>query len=154
AAVLTIVACVFEPLNAADPLPRTALLEWPEEDLSGRMMDGAHRFVQAQIVEAHKNRRRFWNYDTSSPLAWERTIKANRERLSAILGAAEPRLTPRMERFGDDASPALVAETSHYRIYQVRWPVLEGVFGEGLLVQPRGDLKAHLVIVPDCNQIP
>src|SRR5690242_5300866 len=35
----------------ADPLPRTAALEWPEEDLSSRLMDGAHRFVEREIAE-------------------------------------------------------------------------------------------------------
>ena len=28
-----------------DPLPQTAALDWPEEDLSGRLMDGAHRLT-------------------------------------------------------------------------------------------------------------
>jgi dienelactone hydrolase len=141
-------------LAAAEPFPDTAPLDWTEEDLSGRMMDGAHRFVEAQIAQASKNRSRFWNHDASSPTAWDRSVQTNRERLAVILGATAPRPKPTMERFGDDAAPALVAETSHYRIYQVRWPVLDGVFGEGLLVQPRGEVKAHLVVVPDCNQIP
>ena len=35
--------------------------------------------------------------------------------------------------------PPLVAETEHYRVYQVRWPVLEDVFGEGLLLEPAGE---------------
>ena len=51
-----------------------------------------------------------------------------------IIGAVDPRLPVRMEQFGDDTHPTLVAETSRYRVYQVRWPVLEGFFGNGLLV--------------------
>ena len=42
-----------------------------------------------------------------------------------------------MERFGDDDAPALVAEEDAFRAYQVRWPVLEGVHGEGLLLEPK-----------------
>src|SRR2546429_1826248 len=38
-------------------------------------------------------------------------------------GAVDLRLPARMERFGDDAHPALIAETSRYQVYQVRWPV-------------------------------
>ncbi len=53
------------------------------------------------------------------------------------IGVVDPRVPVTLERFGDDDNPALVAETTAYRIYQVRWPVLEGVSGEGLLLEPR-----------------
>jgi len=59
-----------------------------------------------------------------------------------------------MERFGDDAHPALVAETSRYRVHQVRWPVLEGFFGEGLLIQPKGETNGHVIALPDADQTP
>src|SRR3989475_12062012 len=59
-----------------------------------------------------------------------------------------------MERFGDDAHPALVAETSRYLVYQVRWQVLDGLFGTGLLVQPRGPPVAYGVALPDAAQTP
>ena len=39
-------------------------------------------------------------------------------------------------------------------IQAVRWPVLEGLFGTGLLVQPTGTVKAHVVIVPDAGETP
>src|SRR6266571_2007016 len=41
-----------------------------------------------------------------------------------------------VERFGDDDNPALVAETDAYAVHQVRWPVLDRVSGEGLLLAP------------------
>jgi dienelactone hydrolase len=136
-------------------LAQTAFLDWPEEDLSGRMMDGAHRFVEGQIVEAQARSRRFWKYDRSSPSAWTASLRENRDRLREILGAVDPRLPPAVERFGDDENPALVAETKRYRVYQVRWPVLDGVPAEGLLVQPAtGTPAAHIVVVPDAGQTP
>jgi dienelactone hydrolase len=139
----------------AGPLPQTAALEWPEEDLSGRMMDGAHRFVEKQIADTQARSARFWNYDASSITAWNTSIKNNRDRLREIIGASDARLPPRLERFGDDENPALVAETSRYRVYQVRWPVLDGVSAEGLLVQPAsGTPTAHIVAVPDVGQTP
>ncbi len=49
--------------TSSDPLPQTAALDWPEEDLSGRMMDGAHRFVERQIAETQARSERFWKYD-------------------------------------------------------------------------------------------
>jgi dienelactone hydrolase len=139
----------------ADILPQTAPLAWPEEDLSARLMDGAHRFVERQIVEAQARSGRFWTYDRSSAAAWEASVEDNRERLREILGVVDARLPSRIERFGDDEHPALVAETSRYRVYQVRWPVVEGVSAEGLLVQPAsGTPVAHLVVVPDAGQTP
>lgn len=148
------VAAPFLPAPASQ-LPQTAALDWPEEDLSGRMMDGAHRFVERQIVETQARSGRFWKYDRSSAAAWSASIEDNRTRLREIIGVVDARLPPRVERFGDDESPALVAETSRYGVYQVRWPVLDGVSAEGLLVQPaNGTPAAHLVVVPDAGQTP
>jgi dienelactone hydrolase len=139
----------------AEPLPQTAPLEWPEEDLSGRMMDGAHRFVERQIAAVQARSARFWKYDPSSLAAWNGSVHDNRDRLREIIGAVDSRLPPRLERFGDDENPGLVAETSRYRVYQVRWPVLDGISAEGLLVQAAtGTPKAHIVVVPDAGQTP
>ena len=59
-----------------------------------------------------------------------------------------------MERFGDDDNPALVAEGDAFRVYQVRWPVLEGVHGEGLLLEPKGEVRGHVIALPDADQTP
>src|SRR5262245_30102825 len=118
-----------------DALAGTAALDWEEEDLSARMMDGAHRFVERQIADAAKKRARFWNYDATNQIAWENSLEKNRERLVEIIGANWPE-RPRMERFGDDDAPALVADTSRYRVFQVRWSVLDDLMAEGLLVEP------------------
>jgi dienelactone hydrolase len=139
----------------ATSLPETAVLDWPEEDLSARMMDGAHRFVERQIAETMKRSQHFWRYDVSSAAAWEASVRENRERLREIIGLVDERLPARLERFGDDRNPALVAETNRYRVYQVRWPVLDGVSAEGLLVQPAsGPPSAHVVVLPDETQTP
>jgi len=39
-------------------------------------------------------------------------------------------------------------------VYQVRWPVLKGVFGEGLLVRPKRAPVACVVALPDADQTP
>ncbi len=139
----------------APSLPKTATLDWLEEDLSGRMMDGAHRFVERQIAEAQARSTRFWKYDRSSASAWNAALDANRARLREIVGVVDARLPPGLERFGDDENPALVAESRRFRVHQVRWPVIDGVWGEGLLVQPAaGSPAAHLVVLPDAGQTP
>ncbi len=139
---------------AADRLPQTSTLDWPEEDLSGRMMDGAHRFVERKIAEAGAKRAQFWKYDASSEAAWNAAVAGNRARFQEIIGAAGVRPTPQLERFGDDTAPAVVAETSVYQVLQVRWPAGESVFSEGLLVQPKQAVTGCIVVVPDADQTP
>ena len=136
-------------------LPQTSALEFPEEDLSGRMMDGAHRFVERQIADTQARSGRFWKYDRSSPAAWNASIEANRDRLREIIGVVDSRQPPAVERYGDAENPALVAETNRYRVYQARWPVLDGIWAEGLLVEPATRTpSAHLVVMPDAGQDP
>ena len=142
-------------IPAVQPLPQTAALEWPEDDLSGRMMDGAHRFVEHQIAETQARSAGFWKYDRSSPAAWNASLQANRHRLREIIGAVDQRVAPVLERFGDDENPALVAETPGYRVWQVRWPVLDGMTAEGLAVEiTTSKPSVSLVAVPDAGQTP
>jgi dienelactone hydrolase len=137
-----------------ETLPQTKKLEWAESDLSGKLMEGAHRFVERKIAEASGRRGAFWARDFSSPGAYTKSVEPNRSRFKTIIGAVDPRLPAAMERFGDDARPALVAETSRYRVYQVRWPVFEELSGHGLLVQPKAPTVAHVIVVPDASQTP
>ena len=147
---LASLSCAAEPATFAN----TAPLQWEEEDLSERMMDGAHSFVERKIVESAAQRHTFWNYDFSSRESYRESIAENRSQLKVILGVVDERLPVRMERYGDDAAPALVTETTAYRVFQVRWPVLPGVFGEGLLVQPKRNPLGHIIVVPDASEIP
>ena len=158
-------ACIFLTfaiqLQAVEPeidtIPGTAPLTWPEEgaELSDRLMDGAHAFVERQMAEAKGKRAKFWNYDFSSPEAYQKSIAPNRERFKKMIGVVDQRVSPViMERFGDDKNPALVANNDDLSIYQVRWPVLEGVFSEGLLVVPKKGSKSFIILVPDADQTP
>jgi hypothetical protein len=77
---------------ASESLPQTNPLDWPDEDLSARMMDGAHRFVEKQMSEAKVRRAKFWNYDNTSAQAWEKSVDDNRKYFQQIIGAVDPRL--------------------------------------------------------------
>jgi dienelactone hydrolase len=50
--------------------------------------------------------------------------------------------------------PALVAETKNYKVFAIRWPVLPGVDGEGLLLEPKGKLIGCAVAIPDADWTP
>ena len=118
--------------SITDILARIPALEWPEADLSARMMDGAHRFVERKIAESLPARATLWARDFRSTDAYKASIQPHRERFQTLIGAVDPRLPPNMERYGDDQQPALVSETTHYQVFQVRWPVLEGLSGTAL----------------------
>ena len=151
-----IFAVVFLLVSAlhAEPLPNTSPLKWPEDDLSERMMNGAHAFVERQIEESLGKRKGHWDYDLSSAEAYVKSIEPNRARFRKMIGVVDERMEPGLEFFGDDRSPALVAEMDTFRIFQVRWPVLEGVFGEGLLACPKKGASKHVVYLPDADQTP
>ncbi|MFA6546758.1 MAG: hypothetical protein WCS99_20240, partial [Limisphaerales bacterium] len=49
---------------------------------------------------------------------------------------------------------AVVAETPGFTVFSVRWPVLDGVTGEGLLLEPKSAARAQIVALPDADQTP
>jgi dienelactone hydrolase len=139
-----------EPVALPDTKPLTI-----EGDLADQMMDGLHTSIERKIEQSVEKRDRHWKRDTSSRAAYEKSVEGNRSRFQKIIGAVDQRVAVPMERVGDDDNPALVAEMDRYRIYQVRWPVLEGVTGEGLLLEPRGQKPlACVVAIPDADTTP
>lgn len=134
-------------------LDNTQPLIW-EDDLSVRLMDGAHRFVERKIEESVRSRGKYWERNFSSAEAYVRSIEPNRNRFKQIIGVVDTHVPVTLEYFGDDENPALVAETDAYRIFQVRWPVLEGLTGEGLLLQPKESPLGYVVAIPDVDQTP
>ena len=66
---LVLTLAMFVPFRAAaqeKTLPGTKPLSWEEEDLSGRLMDAAHAFVERKIGDAANKRKQFWKYDLAS----------------------------------------------------------------------------------------
>src|SRR5437588_8404047 len=63
----------------AEALPGSKALEWPEADLSGRLMDGAHQFVERKIAESITKRGALWARDFTSSAAYLRSIQPNRD---------------------------------------------------------------------------
>ena len=109
----------------------------PNPDFSATMVAGIDRFA-LQLIEESKSARH-----------------PTRERLRTTIGAIDSRLPiSALELVGDTKTPALIAENANGRIYRVRWPVLAGVYGEGLLVQPKGTPLARVVYVPDADTLP
>lgn len=136
------------------PLPGTQPLTI-EGDIASQMVDGIDRFLLRETEESVARRERHYDRDFSSPEAYAASLKPNRERLAHILGLRDPRIafdSPELVATLD--RPAKVGRAAGYEIYSVRWPAVEGVDGEGLLLRPEGKPLAAIIAIPDASQTP
>ena len=124
-------------------------------DLSAQMIAGIDTFLLGEIENSVSERQKVWRRDFASREAYEKSVQPNRERLRKCIGAVDPRLpVTALEFISSTADPARVGETERCEIFAVRWPVFEGVFGEGLLLQPKGGTVARIIVIPDADQTP
>lgn len=153
--------------NLPEVFPGTKALT-PEEDRSIRILDGAHVFIEEKINAAAAGRSKHWHRNFTSKEDYENSVAPNRQRLMKMIGLEEkseplhsfkqvlqeqhPAVT--MEKISVDNDPLIIAETSQYRVYQVRWPVLNRVYGEGLLLEPKTKSAGNIIALPDADQIP
>src|SRR5262245_47832840 len=148
------VVVLLLPLSAhAQALPGTKLLE-EKADFARLMVDGIGKYLDRETAASVEKRKAYWKPDYLSPEAYMKSVTPNRERFKKIIGVVDKRLPPAMEYVGTADQPALVAQAEDYKIYTVRWPVLDGVFGEGLLLEPSGTVLANVVALPDVSIAP
>ncbi|MGB9625802.1 MAG: hypothetical protein ACPMAQ_13175, partial [Phycisphaerae bacterium] len=136
------------------PLAGTKLLTGTG-DLAMDMVAGIDRFFTRELAASPERREHHWHRDYASPEAYGRSIEANRARFAKIIGAVDPRV-PRVEMHlvATTTRPARIADREGYTVEAVRWPVLDGVDAEGLLLQPRGKPIARIVALPDADWTP
>ncbi len=119
------------------------------------MVDGIGKYLDRELAASVEKRKQFWNPDFSSPEAYLKSVQPNRDRLKKVLGVVDERVPfTDLDYVGGPKMPSLVAETDDYRVFAVRWPVLPGVDGEGLLLEPKGKVVANVVAIPDADWTP
>ncbi len=153
--------------QAAATLPGVQPLAM-EGDFSAQMVAGIDRFLMREIERSVQERPKFWQRDSSSREAYEKSVQPNRERLRKYIGAADALIpTPELEYFSSNPNAA-VAKTEHFTAWSVRWPVFDGVYGEGLLLYPPRyftmtsggivrmppNIELLVVAIPDADQTP
>jgi dienelactone hydrolase len=149
----TVAALALAPLRA-DSLPETKPLS-RDGDLAAQMVEGIDKYLMRELAASVEKRKQYWKPDFSSLEAYAKSVQPNRERLKKILGVVDERVSPVvMEYVGEGTPSPLVAETETYKVYSVRWPVLPGVDGEGLLLEPKGNAVAQVVALPDADWTP
>ena len=137
-----------EPLAGTKPL----VIDRPLDEV---MVDGIDRFALREIAASVDRRETLWSRDFSSPEAYDKSVAPNREHLRTILGVVDPRVEAQaLEMVATNFQSALVARGPHYNVLAVRWPVLDGVTAEGLLLQPGDSPVARVVVLPDADWTP
>jgi dienelactone hydrolase len=119
------------------------------------MVAGIHKYLDRELAASVHRRQQFWKPDYSSAAAYRRSIQPNRARLRKVLGIVDKRSPVKeLELVATTSQPALVAHTEGSRVYAVRWPVLPGVDGDGLYLEPKGKAVASVVALPDADWTP
>lgn len=139
---------------AWQPLPGTQTLT-QQRPLDVVMVEGIDRFALREIEQARQQRRSLWNLDYTSPSAYRASLEPYRSRFADRIGVVDPRVDAQGIRFNETTTqPSLVAENDRYSVFSVSWPVLHGITAEGLLLQPKQEVLARVVAIPDADWTP
>lgn len=158
---LALLPCLLCSAALAQSLPapsHTAPLDWPDDPaaLSVRMVAGIDQWLMRATEQSISKRAQYWHRDLTSPETYAKSIEPNREHLKQILGIVDPLVNHiTFERFINEPKFMIVGTTSKFVVWQVRWPVLDGIWGEGLLLESaNGGGAEQSIIVPDADQTP
>jgi dienelactone hydrolase len=156
--VLVIFVFSIVPANSGRPaeaFPGTKPLDL-KGDLASEMVAGIDRFLLREIDASVQRRPGLWKRDTSSPEHYYASVAMNRASLRVIMGARDAReKVHALELVATTDQPALVGRGAGFDVFAVRWPVLRGVQGEGLLLKPTSRQPvADCIAIPDADQTP
>lgn len=127
---------VFAAQAQSQTLPGTQPLA-PNPDFSATMVAGIDKMA-LRLIEQSKA-----------------TRKPTREKLKAAIGIVDERVPfTALELVSDTATPALLMETPMCRVFRVRWPVFDGVHGEGIYILPKDTPTARVIYIPDASGTP
>ena len=59
----------------------------------------------------------------------------------------------RFDKIIEPGATSPVRTDAGYSVHRVRWPVFEGVNGEGLLLRPAAAPRATIIVVPDADEL-
>ena len=125
-------------------------------DMAAETVAGVDRFLLQALERSTVRRARYWHRDLSSAKAYDASVTPNRGRFARMIGIRDPGVpfdSPELIATAFPLSP--VGQTPGFTAWAVRWPTLDGMTGEGLLLEPsRGRPVASVVAIPDCAQTP
>lgn len=136
-----------------------------EGDLASQMVEGIDRFLLKEIENAAATRSERFQVDKSSPEAYEASVKSHREKLARCLGIRDARLPfEAPEIIVNVGGESVIAQSEKFTVQAIRWPVLSdpsplgaglpSIYGEGLLLTPKGEISANIIVLADADQTP
>jgi dienelactone hydrolase len=132
----TILLVISTTASLSQPLPGTAPLSI-QGDIASNLVAGVDCFLLGQIERSVERRARHWHRDFSSPENYAKSLEPNRQRLAHILGLRDDRpRAMRLEYCSFEPGKGPLARGRACAVYRVRWPVLPGIYAEGLLLRP------------------
>jgi len=154
------VGAFAQELHPTDTTPLTI-----KGDLASQMVDGIDRFLLKEIEKTGATRAERFSVDTSSPEAYEASLKPHREKLAKCLGIRDARMEfSAPEIIVPVGGESVIAQSDKFTVQAIRWPVLSdptpqgtglpSIYGEGLLLTPKGEVIANVIVLPDADQTP
>lgn len=152
---IVILSCLLACWAAAgtETLPGARPLD-TEGDIAAAMVAGIDAYLNRITESAVENREAHWKRDFSTWEAYVSSVAENRKRLQSIIGAIDNRVPPEMRLESAVGGTARIGAGKQYEVLRVSWPVLDGVSGEGLLLEPSAAPVANVVALPDCDWTP
>ncbi len=135
----------------AEPLPNTAPLQ-RSGDLSAAMVEGIGRWLERETTRCADQRHQTWEAALAGD-QWAEFSKAKRERLRQIFGVVDPRTPGPLEEIQISRTPPPL-DNKGVRTTPIRWPVFEGVHGEGVLFRHAEKPRGLIIVIPDADEIP
>jgi dienelactone hydrolase len=151
-----ITSAPLQPQGGTAPLQLAGTEPFSREgDIAAQMVEGIHADLLKRNAASIEAREKLWKRDLTSQRNFIASVAQNRARFRNVIGLIDERVpytAPSVEaRLGDSS---VVASGEGYQVYNVRWPVLEGVDAEGLLLEPTGTIAAQVIALPDADWSP
>ena len=128
-------------------LPNTTLLD--AGDLGTKMVSGIGTWLDAKTLANQTLRNEKFLNNAKKDLLDPKVLEQKKLTLKKILGIIDsPQITQDLELLQTLNKPALIFENKHYKILKIRWQVVEGLQGEGLLIEPIGKPTAQIIAIP------
>lgn len=126
-----------------------------EGDVAAQMIAGIHRYLDREIAAADGDAETALRSlaDAGDAIA-ARSDEKRQEfaRYAGVIDEREP--VTALEFVCSTTEPFRIAATRTYDIHAIRWPVLDGVAGEGLLLRPKQPPVAHVIALPEADWSP
>ena len=134
-------------INAQKFLPNTTFLD--AGDLGTKMVSGIGTWLDAKTLENQTLRNERFLSNVKKDSLDPKVLEQKKQTLKKILGIIDsPKITEDLELLETLNKPALIFENKQYKILKIRWQVVAGLHGEGLLIEPKGKPIAQMVAIP------